>query len=212
MKKPLILLSAVLLCLTAVAGARTINGGAAWFNPSGVKGNGGVLFSLGYGQRVDEMVMATLQLDFMNKTFTKEIETSVDLDTSSTVSLSTREVAYNHTVKYLPISAGVVITLPVDITASIRPFIEGRVGYGIANVSYDYNESLYDIPDASRPESGTYGGFGWRLNGGLRVSLGSRSGLTIGAFYNGNKVSRSQDANTFVDLDMSGLGGGRAWN
>jgi hypothetical protein len=117
-------------------------------------------------------------------------------------------VAYNHTVKYLPISAGVVITLPVDITASIRPFIEGRVGYGIANVSYDYNESLYDIPDASRPESGTYGGFGWRLNGGLRVSLGSRSGLTIGAFYNGNKVSRSQDANTFVDLDMSGLGGG----
>lgn len=206
MKKYMILLPALVLALAAGANAMTINGGAAWFNPSGVKGSGGVLFSLGCGQRVDEMVMANIQLDFMNKTFTKEIETGVDLDTSANVSISTRSVAYNHSVKYFPISAGVVISLPMNITYSIKPFIEGRVGYGFASVSYDYNETIYDIPDASRPESGTYAGFGWRVATGIRLSLGSRSGMTLGAFYNGNTVSRSQDANTFVDLEMSGLG------
>ncbi len=206
MKKHTILMTALILALAAGANAMTINGGAAWFNPTGVEGSGAVLFSLGAGQRVDAMVMANIQLDFMNKTFTKELSTTVDLDTTSIVNLSTREVAYNHSVKYFPISAGVVITLPVDITYSIKPFIEGRVGYGIANVSYDYNETTYDIPDTSRPESGTYTGFGWRLAGGIRMSLGSRSGLTLGAFYNGNTVSRSQDSNTFVDLEMSGLG------
>jgi opacity protein-like surface antigen len=207
MKKYMILLPALILFMSAGAGAMTINGGAAWFNPSGVEGSGGVLFSLGCGQRVDEMVMANIQIDFMNKTFTKELSTTVDLDTSSIVSLSTREVAYKHSVKYFPISAGVVITLPMNIAPSIKPFIEGRVGYGIAHVSYSYNESAgYTIPEANRPESGTYTGFGWRLGAGTRLSLGLRSGLTLGVFYNGNRVSRSQDANTFVDLDMSGLG------
>ncbi|MHB8158041.1 MAG: outer membrane beta-barrel protein [Desulfocucumaceae bacterium] len=206
MKKHAILLAALILTLAAGANAMTISGGAAWFNPTGVEGSGGVLFSLGAGQRVDQMVMANIQLDFMNKTFTKELSTTVDLDTGSVVTLSTREVAYKHSVKYFPVSAGVLITLPVDITYSIKPFIEGRVGYGFANVSYDYNETTYDIPEASRPEGGTYSGFGWRLATGIRMSLGSRSGLTLGAFYNGNTVSRSQDSNTFVDLEMSGLG------
>ena len=206
MKKYMIILPVLILALTAGAEARTISGGAAWFNPTGVEGSGGVMFSLGLGQRVDDMVLANIQLDFMNKTFTKELNTTVDLDTSSIVTLSTRYVAYKHSVKYFPVSAGAVITLPVDITYSIKPFIEGRVGYGFANVSYDYNETTYDIPEASRPESGTYAGFGWRLAGGIRVSLGSRSGMTLGAFYNGNTVSRSQDSNTFVDLEMSGMG------
>ncbi len=201
-----VLLVAVCLGLSAGADAMTFNGGASWFNPTGVEGSGGVLFSLGTGQRVDGMVMANIQLDFMNKTFTKELSTTVDLDTGAVVNLQTREVAYKHSVKYFPISAGVVITLPVDITYSIKPFIEGRVGYGFANVSYDYNETTYDIPDTSRPESGTYTGFGWRVATGIRLSLGRRSGLMLGAFYNGNTVSRSQDANTFVDLEMSGLG------
>jgi hypothetical protein len=204
MKRYMILLPVLVLALAAGACAMTLNAGAAWFSPKGVEGSG-VMFSLGCGQRVDEMVMANIQVDFMNKTFTKEISTDV-LDTGSIVHTTTRQVAYKHSVKYFPISAGVVISLPMDITPSIKPFVEGRVGYGIAHVSYDYNNTTYNIPEANRPESGTYTGFGWRVGAGARMALGHRSGLNLGVFYNGNRVSRSQDANTFLDLDMSGLG------
>jgi hypothetical protein len=64
MKKHTILMTALILVLASGAGAMTINGGAAWFNPSGVVGSGGVLFSLGCGQRVDDMVMANDRLRY----------------------------------------------------------------------------------------------------------------------------------------------------
>ncbi|MDO9390953.1 MAG: outer membrane beta-barrel protein [bacterium] len=206
MKKHTILMTALILALAAGANAMTINGGAAWFNPSGVEGSGAVLFSLGAGQRVDDMVMANIQIDFMNKKFTKEITT--DSVTTSTVSTTTRLVAYEHSVKYFPITAGVMITLPVGIF--ISPYVEGRVGFGIANVSYSYNESLYTIAESEQPESGTYSGFGWRIGAGGRLKLGSRSALTAGVSYNGNTCSRSAGNDVFTDLKMSGIGLGAA--
>lgn len=195
-----------LLALLAVGGAasgKALNAGAAYFKPSGVEGGGGLLLSLGVGQRVDDMVMANVQLDFFNKTFTKELTSPVDTDTSSVVHIESRQVAYKHSVKYFPITAGVVVTLPMGML--IKPYVEGRVGYGLARVSYDYNASLYNIPEASRPESGTYSGFGWRLGAGARLGLGLRSALTAGISYNGNTCSRSAGEDVFTDLKMSGL-------
>jgi hypothetical protein len=192
-----------LLALSGAAWALSLNAGAGYFKPSGVSGGGGALFSLGLGQRVDDMVMANIQLDFMNKTFTKETTTPVDVDTSSVVNIQTRQVAYKHSVKYFPLTAGVVLTLPMGMV--IKPYVEGRVGYGFARVSYNYNETLYNIPAASRPESGTYSGFVWRLGAGARLGLGMRSALTAGISYNGNTCSRSAGNDVFTDLKMSGF-------
>ena len=61
---------------------------------------------------------------------------------------------------------------------------------------------------ASKPNDGTYSGFGWRIGGGARMKLGFRSALLAGVYYNGNTVSKSQAENVFTDLKMSGLGFG----
>jgi hypothetical protein len=196
-------IAVVVLLAASTAWGKTLNAGVGYFKPSGVTEGGGLLLSLGAGQRVDDMVMANVQLDFYNKTFTKDISTPVDVDTSSIVTIESRTVAYKHSVKYLPITAGVVITLPMGML--VKPYVEGRVGYGLANVSYDYNQSLYSIPEASRPESGWYSGFGWRLGAGARLGLGVRSALTAGISYNGNTCSRSAGEDVFTDLKMSGL-------
>jgi hypothetical protein len=194
----------VLAMLTAgTAWGMSLNAGAAYFKPSGVEGGGGVLFSLGAGQRVDDMVMANIQLDYFNKTFKKETTTTVDTSSTSIAHTAQRLVEYEHSVKYFPVTAGVMITLPVGML--IHPYVEGRVGYGLAHVSYSYNKSLYNIPDNNRPESGTYSGFGWRLGGGARLGLGSRSALTAGVSYNGNTCSRSAGNDLFTDLKMSGF-------
>ncbi|MCU0607885.1 MAG: outer membrane beta-barrel protein [Candidatus Edwardsbacteria bacterium] len=192
-------LALVIAC--GIASGKTLNAGVGYIKPSGVEGGGGLLLSLGMGQRVDDMVMANVQLDFMNKKFTKEMTT--DSVTTPTVTTTTRLVEYEHSVKYIPITAGVVLTLPMGTV--VKPYVEGRLGYGLANVSYSYNESLYTIPTGERPESGWYSGFGWRLGAGARLGLGIRSALTAGISYNGNTCSRSAGNNLFTDLKMSGL-------
>ncbi len=201
MNKRMALAAAAALALANLAGALALTGGASFFKPSDVKGNGGVMLSLGAGQRVDEMVMATVQLDFFNKTFKQESVVPVDTDPSSIVTIENRSVEFEHSVKYIPLTAGVAVTLPMG--GRLNPFIEGRVGYGLANVSYKYN---VEIPEASKPNDGTYTGFGWRLGGGARLKLGFRSALLAGVYYNGNTVSKTQTENVFTDLKMSGIG------
>ncbi|HTY08914.1 MAG TPA: outer membrane beta-barrel protein [Candidatus Edwardsbacteria bacterium] len=191
------------LALAGTAWGLSFNAGAAYFKPSGVEGGGSALFSLGAGKRVDDMVMVNVQLDFFNKTFKKEDVSTVDTSSTSIAHTTQRLVEYEHSVKYFPITAGAVITLPVGML--IHPYIEGRVGYGFAHVSYSYNTSLYNIPTTDRPESGTYSGFGWRLGGGARLGLGTRSALYGGIYYNGNTCSRSAGNDLFTDLNMSGL-------
>jgi hypothetical protein len=197
----LLKITAVMLALAGTAWGMSLNAGAAYFKPSGVEGGGSALFSLGVGQRVDNMVMVNIQLDYFNKKFTKEMTT--DSVTTPTVNTTTRLVAYDHSVKYFPITVGAVLTLPMGML--IHPYVEGRVGYGFAHVSYSYNETLYTIPVGSRPESGTYSGFGWRLGGGARLGLGTHSALSGGIYYNGNTCSRSAGNNMFTDLKMSGF-------
>ncbi len=201
--KKIVLVALAAAVAAGPALALALNAGAAYFKPSAVSGGGGLLLSLGAGKRVDDMVMANVQLDFMNKTYTQETSTPVDVDTSAIVNIQNRQVAYKHSVKYIPVTAGVVVTMPMGML--IKPYLEGRVGYGLANVSYSYNESLYSIPAASRPESGWYSGFGWRLGAGARLGLGYRSALTAGVSYNGNTCSRSAGNDVFTDLKMSGL-------
>ncbi len=185
------------------AGALTLTGSASYLNPSGVAGSGGLMIGLGAGQRVDEMVMATIEIDYFNKTFKKESVVPVDTAAGSIVSVANRSVEFEHSVKYFPLTAGVVVTLPLG--GRINPFLEGRLGYGLASVSYKYNA---EIVAASKPNDGIYSGFGWRLGGGARLKLGFRSALLAGIFYNGNTVSKSQAENLFTDLKMSGLGFG----
>ncbi|MDI6739691.1 MAG: outer membrane beta-barrel protein [Candidatus Edwardsbacteria bacterium] len=196
-------LSALVLLMAGSAWGLSLNAGAGYFKPAGVSGSGGVLFSFGAGQRVDDMVMANIQLDFFNKTFKKETSTPVDTAAGAIVSTEKRLVEYEHSVKYFPITAGVVITLPMGML--IKPYVEGRVGYGLAHVSYNYNKTLYDIPDTNRPESGTYSGFGWRIGAGGRMKLGFRSALTAGISYNGDTCSRSAGNDLFTDLKMTGF-------
>lgn len=194
-------LSMLFLVMAGTAWGMSLNAGAGYFKPSGVEGGGGLILSLGAGQRVDDMVMANVQLDYFNKTFKKE--TITDSVLTQTSNYTTRLVEYEHSVKYFPITAGVTITLPVGML--ISPYIEGRVGYGIAHVSYSYNSSIYTIAESDKPESGTYSGFGWRLGTGGRIKLGFRSALTVGVSYNGNTCSRSAGNDLFTDLKMSGL-------
>jgi hypothetical protein len=199
----LLKITAVVLALAGTAWGMSFNAGAAYFKPSGVEGGGSAMFSLGVGQRVDDMVMVNVQLDYFGKTFKKEDISTVDTSSSSIAHTTQRLVEYEHSVKYFPITAGAVITLPMGML--IHPYIEGRVGYGFAHVSYTYNQSLYNIPNNNRPESGTYSGFGWRLGGGARLGLGSRSALYGGVYYNGNTCSRSAGNDLFTDLKMSGM-------
>lgn len=198
-----ILTLAAVLALAQLAGALTLTGGASYFKPSGVEGGGGAMLSLGLGQRVDEMVMATIQLDYFNKTFKKQTTVPVDTAAGSIVSVENRSVDFEHSVKYFPLTAGVVVTLPMGGRAN--PFLEGRLGYGLARVSYSYSA---EVVTASKPNDGTYSGFGWRVGGGARLKLGFRSALLAGVYYNGNTVSKSQAENLFTDLKMSGLGFG----
>lgn len=191
----------VTLALAHMAGALTLTGSASYFNPSGVEGSGGVMLGLGLGQRVDEMVMATLEIDFFNKTFKKESVVPVDTAAGSIVSVENRSVLFEHSVKYFPLTAGVVVTLPMG--GRINPFLEGRLGYGLAHVSYNYSA---EVVSTSKPNDGTYSGFGWRIGGGARMKLGFRSALLAGIYYNGNTVSKSQAENLFTDLKMSGIG------
>ncbi len=201
MKKILFLAS--ILAAAQLARALTLTGGASYFKPSGVKGSGGVMLSLGLGQRVDEMVMATIELDFFNKTFEKESVVPVDTAAGSIVSVENRSVEFEHSVKYFPLTAGVVVTLPMG--GRVNPFLEGRLGYGLAHVSYSYSA---EVVTASKPNDGTYTGFGWRIGGGARMKLGFRSALLAGIYYNGNTVSKTQAENLFTDLKMSGIGFG----
>jgi opacity protein-like surface antigen len=201
MRKSLLL--AATLSLVQLAGALTLTGGVSFFNPSGVEGGGGAMLSLGFGQRVDEMVMATVQIDYFNKTFKKETVVPVDTAAGAIVSVENRRVEFEHSVKYFPLTAGVAVTLPMG--GRINPFIEGRLGYGLAHVSYNYSE---EVVSASKPNDGTYSGFGWRVGGGARLKLGFRSALLAGVYYNGNTVSKTQAENLFTDLKMSGLGFG----
>ena len=199
----LLKITALMLALSATAWGMSLNAGAAYFKPSGVEGGGSALFSLGVGQRVDDMVMVNIQVDYFNKTFTKSATTPVDVGSGGIVNIQNRTVDYDHSVKYFPVTAGAVITLPMGML--IHPYIEGRVGYGFAHVSYNYNTSIYNIPAGSRPESGTYSGFDWRLGGGARLGLGSHSALYGGVYYNGNTCSRSAGNDIFTDLNMSGF-------
>ncbi len=199
----LLKITAVMLALAGTAWGMSFNAGAAYFKPSAVAGGGSAMFSLGMGKRVDDMVMVNIQLDYFGKTFKKETSTPVDTAGGAIVSTDIRQVEFEHSVKYFPITAGAVITLPMGML--IHPYIEGRVGYGLAHVSYTYNQSLYNIPDNNRPESGTYSGFGWRLGAGARLGLGSRSALYGGVYYNGNTCSRSAGNDLFTDLKMSGM-------
>ena len=201
MRRLWILTAVTLVVLAPLASGMALTGGASFFNPSGVEGSGGLMFSLGAGQRVDEMVMASVQLDYFNKTFKKETIAPVDTAAGSIVSVESRSVEFEHSVKYFPLTAGVVITLPMG--ARLNPYLQGRVGYGLANVSYSYSAN---IPDANKPNGGTYSGFCLRIDGGVRMKLGFRSALYLGGFYNNNTVSKTQAANLFTDLKMSGIG------
>jgi hypothetical protein len=213
MKKISIIIFAV-ICLSSIVQAGmlpfansilTLKGG--YYNPSGVKGSGGLLLGLGVGNAVDNMVSLSFGLDYFGKSF----EEKQEADTFSTTGITTTtmvKVLYEHKVTYTPLWAGLNITLPIG--SSIKPYIGGDLGWGLANVSYDYKDTIAVEKIIQGPDDGFYSGFGWRARGGARIGLGIRSALLLEASYSGIKVSREEDGGWERELDMSGFGMGAA--
>ncbi len=214
MRRIAILIAAYLL-LAGTAGAGmlpfansllTIKGG--YFNPSGVKGGGGLLLGLGAGNAVDDMVSLSLGLEYFGKSFEEKLEA----DTASTAGITSTtmvKVLYEHKVTYLPLWASLNLTLPLG--RAIKPYLGGDLGWGLARVSYDYKDT--DIAESAitqGPDNGFYGGLGWRVRGGARIRLGLRSALLLEGSYNGTTVSREEDGGWERELDLSGLGLGAA--
>jgi hypothetical protein len=214
MKKILIAVVAT-LCLAGSASAGmlpfansllTLKGG--YYNPSGVKGSGGLLLGLGMGNAVDDMVSLSFGLEYFGKSFEEKLEA----DTASTTGITSTtmvKVLYEHKVTYLPLWASLNLTLPFGGT--IKPYLGGDLGWGLARVSYDYKDA--DIAESAitqGPDDGFYGGLGWRIRGGARVRLGLRSALLLEGSYNGTTVSREEEGGWERKLDLSGLGLGAA--
>lgn len=175
-----------------------------FFNPSGVKGGGGLLLGAGVGSAVDNMVNLTFGLDYFGKSF----EERQEADTSSTTGITTTtmvRVLYEHKVTYIPLWGSVNITLPFG--RSINPYIGGDLGWGLAKVSYDYKDTTIAADKITQgPDDGYYTGFGWRLRGGARIKLGARSSILLEASYNGTSVSREEDGGWERELKMDGIG------
>jgi len=210
MKKTLIITLAV-LCMTAGANAGmlpfansvlALKGG--YYNPSGVKGNGGLLLGLGVGNAVDDMVNLSFGIEYFGKSF----EEKQEADTTSTTGITTTtmvKVLYEHKVTYLPLWTSLNFTLPVGGT--IKPYVGGDLGWGLARVSYDYKDTTISVDKITQgPDDGFYTGFGWRIRGGARIGLGLKSALLLEASYNGTTVAREEDGGWERELDMSGIG------
>lgn len=179
-----------------------------YYNPSGVKGNGGLLLGLGVGNAVDDMVNLSLGLEYFGKSF----EEKQEADTVSTTGITTTtmvKVLYEHKVTYLPLWASLNITIPAG--GAIKPYVGGDLGWGLAKVSYDYKDTTISVDKITTgPDDGFYTGFGWRARGGARIGLGMRSALLLEASYNGTTVSREEEGGWERELDMSGFGIGAA--
>jgi len=205
--KRTLLLAVIIAASISITQANVLEGRFGYFNPKGVKGNGGMLFGASYGKGIDQMVSVTVGFDYFGKTF--EEEQAVDTANASEITTTTMtKVLYSHTVRYLPLLASINLTFPMG--SVIKPYAGLDLGYGLGRVSYSYNDTLSSTLIKTGPDDGWYSGFGWRVRAGGRIKLGLNSAFIAQASYNGNTISRKEDSGYTRKLDMSGLGAGVA--
>ncbi|MEW6687348.1 MAG: hypothetical protein AB1393_14280 [Candidatus Edwardsbacteria bacterium] len=201
--KRIALLSSLLL-FSSIAGraeSASIVFKVGFLKPKDVGGTG-VIFGGTFGQAIDDHLTLGVSVDYFNKTFSDEKE--VERRPTGTGSYSKVLQTYDFHVRYLPVMASALITIPM--VGMIKPYGTANLGYGLANVSYDF----YALPgydyQVDTSDKGWYSGFNWRISGGAKLKLGFRSAIIGELFYNGGGLTRTE-GNIKWKKDMSGIGG-----
>ncbi|MBD3289701.1 hypothetical protein GF337_12920 [candidate division KSB1 bacterium] len=166
-----------------------------YFNPKDTKG--GLIFGGYLGTAFDESVDIGLGLDFFRGTNKEERE----IENSSTAGvIETGWIPEEESsVTFIPITGQVNVKIP----ATYQLFYTAGAGFGYGLMWA--KEAKYEDGEKVQSKSKFYHGFRWMLSGGILYKIGSRSALTIEAFYDRAKLDREEDNITYK-VNVSGFG------
>ncbi|MDM7926561.1 MAG: hypothetical protein QUS35_11155 [bacterium] len=195
---------ALLLCVGGFCAASAqemrfleIQGGV--LNPKGARRTG-LIFGANYGVSVDERVDLGLGVSLYHKGYREE----TGIDTSRTgagseVHLVSTPLEYSTTI--IPLTANVTVHIP----------FQPPLGYYIGgSLAYELLFDKYTNYETGDKDNARFGGFGWMARAGAELTIGTRSSLTLEAFYNGCTVKADRKKvsgmPTWEEVDLSGIG------
>ncbi|MBN2200759.1 hypothetical protein JW777_02280 [bacterium] len=195
---------AFLLCIGGFCAASAqemrfleIQGGV--FNPKGAR-RAGLIFGANYGISVDERVDLGLGFSVFHKGYTET--TSVDSFETSAGSEGRRVLApVEYSTTIIPLTANVTLHLP----------FQPPLGYYVGgSLSYEMLFDKYTNYLTREKDNPRFGGFGWMARAGAEVVIGTRSSVTLEAFYNGCTVKgdrkKISGIPSWKEVDLSGIG------
>jgi hypothetical protein len=168
-------------------------------NPKGAR-RAGLIFGANYGISVDERVDLGLGLSVYHKGYreTTGIDTS-QTGAGSEVHRVMTPLEYSTTI--IPLTASVTVHIP----------FQPPLGYYIGgSLAYEFLFDKYTNYETGDKDNARFGGFGWMARAGAELIIGTRSSLTLEAFYNGCTVKgdrkKISGMPSWKEVDLSGLG------
>jgi len=179
-------------------GIRVLELQGGYFDPKGTAA--GLIFGGNYGITVDERVDLSLGVSYFHRGYAKETEVATEVSQSGVVE-KTHVLNLEYSTTLLPLLANVTVRIPFGRPVSL--YAGGSLCYQfLFNKETNYEEG------ASRKQR--YRAAGWMARAGADYQIGSRSSLTVEAFYNGTKVkantAKKEGLPVWDEVDVSGVG------
>jgi hypothetical protein len=170
------------------------------FNPKGAR-RAGLIFGGNYGISVDERVDIGLGLSVYHKGYTEKttVDTFETTPEGSTGHQILTPLEYSTTI--IPLTASITVHIP------FQPPLGYYVGGSLA---YELLFDKYTNYERKEKDNARFGGFGWMARAGAELKIGTRSSVTLEAFYNGCTVKgdrkKISGIPSWKEVDLSGIG------
>ncbi len=184
--------------LAAGQGMNVLEFQVGYFGPKDTKA--GLILGGNYGISVDERVDLSLGISYFHRGYTKKTEVASGT-TGPGSKYTTVENPLEYSTTILPLTANATVHIPFQPPWGL---------YLGGSLAYEFLFDKYTNRTTNTSEKSNFRGFGWMARAGMEWNLGSRSFLTMEAFYNSCKAKGSKkEVNgipTWSEVDVSGLG------
>jgi hypothetical protein len=201
MKRIGLLLTMVLLStgMVSAQGMKLLEFQVGYLSPKDTKA--GMILGGNYGISIDERVDLSLGLSYFHKGYSKETEVAGKSTTGSGSKVGTIQQTLEYSTTLLPITANATVHIPFQPPWGL---------YVGGSLAYEFLFDKYTNHETKTSESLRLSGFGWIARAGMEWSIGSRSSVTLEAFYNSCKPSGNkkevEGIPTWDEVNVSGLG------
>jgi hypothetical protein len=184
---------------SAAQGMRFLEVQGGVLNPKGAR-RAGLIFGANYGISVDERVDLGLGLSVYHKGYTEKTEVE-PFETEAGSGGNTVITPLEYSTTIIPLTASVTVHIP----------FQPPLGYYIGgSVAYEWLLDKYTNYETGDKDNANFGGFGWMARAGAELKIGTRSSLTLEAFYNGCTVKgdrkKVSGIPSWKEVDLSGIG------